>query len=181
MFGQFFDLLQDLLKCGLYGCGTIRTHRRGFPNPLKLLSKKGLGETSRNRTYQDSNLTVTVWQDNKPVTIAASNSDPTVSTSVFRKNRDGSRVEVPCTQSVASYNQFMGGVDRNDQLRGYYSVRMKCRKVYKYIFWFLLDVSITNLVDGRSKESKYKTYKLDIKTTSYILALSILALALALT
>lgn len=38
----------------------------------------------------------------------------------------------------------MGGVDHNDQLRGYYHVRLKCRKCYKYIFWFLFDVAITN-------------------------------------
>ena len=42
------------------------------------------------------------------------------------------------------YNKFMGGVDHNDQLRGYYNVRMKCRKFYKYIFWFLFDVAVTN-------------------------------------
>ena len=38
----------------------------------------------------------------------------------------------------------MGGVDTNYQLRGYYHVRLKCRKYYKYIFWFLLDLAITN-------------------------------------
>ena len=38
----------------------------------------------------------------------------------------------------------MGGVDRGDQLRGYYSCRTKSRKFYKYIFYFLLDVTITN-------------------------------------
>ena len=38
----------------------------------------------------------------------------------------------------------MGGVDDNDQLRGYYHVRLKCRKLYKYIFWFLFDVAIVN-------------------------------------
>ena len=38
----------------------------------------------------------------------------------------------------------MGGVDRNDQLRKYYGVRLKSRKSYKYIFWFILDVAITN-------------------------------------
>ena len=36
----------------------------------------------------------------------------------------------------------MGGVDNNDQLRGYYHVRLKCRNFYKYIFWFLLEVAI---------------------------------------
>ncbi len=35
-------------------------------------------------------------------------------------------------------------MDHNDQLRGYYHVRLKCRKYYKYLFWFLFDVAITN-------------------------------------
>ena len=38
----------------------------------------------------------------------------------------------------------MGGVDRNGQLRGYYHIRLKCRKSYKYIFWFLFDFAVTN-------------------------------------
>ena len=38
----------------------------------------------------------------------------------------------------------MSGVDKGDQLRQYYRVRMRCMKYYKYIFWFLFDVSITN-------------------------------------
>ena len=38
----------------------------------------------------------------------------------------------------------MGGVDRNDQIRGYYHVRLKTKKYYKYIFWFLFDLTITN-------------------------------------
>ena len=38
----------------------------------------------------------------------------------------------------------MGGVDQNDQLRGHYHVRLKCRKYYKYIFWFLFDVTVIN-------------------------------------
>ena len=38
----------------------------------------------------------------------------------------------------------MGGVDLGDQLRKYYSVRLKYRKNYKYFFWFIFDVCITN-------------------------------------
>ena len=43
--------------------------------------------------------------------------------------------------SMVDYNTFMGGVDRGDQVRGYYSCRTKCRKFYKYTFHFLLDVA----------------------------------------
>ena len=40
----------------------------------------------------------------------------------------------------------MGGVDRNDQLREYYHVRLKSKKYYKYLFWMLFDVTITNAI-----------------------------------
>jgi hypothetical protein len=43
-FDNFFSsiqLLLDLLKSGLYGCGTTRTNRKGFPAALKPLAKKG--------------------------------------------------------------------------------------------------------------------------------------------
>ena len=45
---------------------------------------------------------------------------------------------------IETYNKYMGGVDKNDQLREYYHVRLKSRKYYKYLFWMLFDVSITN-------------------------------------
>ena len=38
----------------------------------------------------------------------------------------------------------MGGVDKGAQLHSYYRVRLKSRKYYKYTFWFLFDVAITN-------------------------------------
>ena len=38
----------------------------------------------------------------------------------------------------------MSGVNENDQLQGYYAVRTKSTKCYKYIFWFLFDVAIVN-------------------------------------
>ena len=58
-----------------------------------------------------------------------------------RMDRDSSAM--PCPEAIISY-KFMGGVDRGDRLRGYYSCRTKSRKFYKYIFNFLLDVAITN-------------------------------------
>ena len=74
----------------------------------------------------------------------STNCQPHESGTVTRKLRDGTSVSVPCPASVISYNEYMGGVDRNDQLRQYYHVRLRGRKYYKYIFWFLLDVSISN-------------------------------------
>ena len=138
------DLFLDLFRAGLYSCGTLRTNRKGFPEALKVPAKKGFKERGESKTYQKGNLTVSVWQDNRPVVVIATNSDPTTNEIVTRKKRDGTSATYPCPMSVAQYNKYMGGVDHNDQLRGYYHVRLKCRKYYKYIFWFLFDVVITN-------------------------------------
>ena len=143
-------LLEDLLKDGIYGCGTIRTNRKGFPDELKAviaakcLKKKGEMKTVQCKTSSLKNLTVTAWKDTKVVCVAATNSTPEVTTEVKRKLRTGERVVVPCPNSIATYNKYMGGVDRNDQLRQYYPVRLKCRKNYKYFFWFIFDVVISN-------------------------------------
>lgn len=52
-------------------------------------------------TYQHRNLTATVWQDTtKPVVIMATNSDPTIPTTVECKQRDGSKSKYPCPTSV---------------------------------------------------------------------------------
>ena len=71
-------------------------------------------------------------------------SQPTAQGHVLWRQRDGSRVSVPCPEPIITYNKGMGGVDRGDQLRGYYSYKVKSRKFYKYIYYFLFDVTITN-------------------------------------
>ena len=73
--------------------------------------------------------------------LMSTNRQPNDAGHVLRRQLDGTRIPVPCPESIISYNKYMGGVDRGDQLRGYYSCRTKSRKFYKY---FLLDVAITN-------------------------------------
>ena len=38
----------------------------------------------------------------------------------------------------------MGGVDRSDQLRSYYSACRPSKKWYKYLFWLIFDLSLVN-------------------------------------
>ncbi len=87
-FDNFFsgvDLLLDLFRDGLYSCGTLRTNRKGFPEALRVNAKKGFKERGDSKTYQKGNLTVSVWQDNRPVVVIATNSDPTTADTVTRK------------------------------------------------------------------------------------------------
>ena len=166
IFFSSVDLALDLFRAGLYSCGTLRSNRKGFPALLKPVVKKGLGTRGNNKTYQQGNLTVSVWQDNRPVTLISTNSDPTTTSFVERKNRDGTTSTYSCPNSLALYNQYMGGVDRNDQLRGYYHVRLKCRKYYKYVFWCLFDLVITNafIVSQSNPDNRLKHIK-DFRAT----------------
>ena len=67
----------NLLKVGLYACGTLRADRKGFPIDLKQMAKKGSKTKGDCKTRQYDNVTVSVWQDTKPVLVTATNSDPT--------------------------------------------------------------------------------------------------------
>ena len=86
-------------------------------------------------TVQKGNVCASSWMDRKVVTVMSTTSQPDGG-SVLRQQKDGTRIPVPCPLSIIDYNNFMGGVDRGDQVRGYYSCRTKCRKFYKYIFHF---------------------------------------------
>ena len=142
-FDNFFmgiDLMLNLLRHGTYGCGTMRADRKGFPESLKALTKRGLSNRGNLEMVRNGNLCVCVWQDTKPISCCFSNSEPSVST-VSRKQKDGSVLNLNCPTAIVNYNAKMGGVDRNDQLRGYYNIEIKSRKYY---FYATLDVTITN-------------------------------------
>ena len=122
----------------------MRHDRKGFPAEFKKYVK-GLPERGQHVTVQCGNLVVTLWQDTKPFFCSSTNAHPNKTVPVTRKKKDRTQISLPCPQSVVLYNEHMGGVDRNDQLQGYYQVRIKCQKYYKYIFWCLFDVAITNM------------------------------------
>ena len=71
----------------------------------------------------------------KLVHIMSTNVSPTASTTVKRQTKDGHVENTTCPLSIQLYNSYMGGVDRADQLRGYYRVRMKSHKFYRFVLF----------------------------------------------
>lgn len=67
---------------------------------------------------QKGKVCATAWQDIKVVMVMATNCQPSDVGVVQRRRLDGSRIAIPCQQVIILYNQFMGGVDNSDQLRG---------------------------------------------------------------
>lgn len=136
-------LFNDLLKDSIYACGTLRSNRVGYPQEFKPFVKKGLQERGQYIQIQQGNLVFSLWQDNKPVSMLSTNCQIGEG-SVQRTQKNGSKLSLPCPLNIIEYNKYMGGVDHSDQLRQYYCVRLKNHKFYKYIFFFLLEVTLAN-------------------------------------
>ena len=142
-------LFDELLRHGLYACGTVRCDRREFPSELKGL-KLSRGEHAY---MQRESLSAVVWKDKRQVSILSTLTDPDSTATVRRKEKDGSQTTLSCPTAITAYNTHMAGVDRVDQLRRYYTLRLKCMKNYKYMFTFILDTAITNAYILYSKHS----------------------------
>ena len=104
------NLLDTLLQ-HIYGCGTTRLYRQGFPDTLKNISL-----TQGEITFcQRGNLVASVWMDKKQVTMLSTLSQADATHTAQRRQRDGSRESVQCTDAVILYNKYMSGVDKGDQ------------------------------------------------------------------
>ena len=110
-------------------------------------------------TLQNNNISATAWLDRKVVTVMASNTQPFAVGTVLRRQVNTTRAPVPCPESIILYNKHMGGVDRGDQLRGYYNYKIKSRKLYKYIVFFLFNVTVTNAYILRKHYNTLATFK----------------------
>ena len=132
------NVLDTLLQRHIYGCGTTRSYCHGFPDTLKKVTLS----RGEHAFCQRGNLVASVWMDKKHVTMLSTLSQADATHTAQRRQRDGSRESVQCSDAVILYNKYMcgveaAGVDKGDQMRQYYRVRTKCTKYHKYIFWFV--------------------------------------------
>ena len=73
---------------------------------------------------------------------------------VKRRKLDGTQDDIPC---LPYYQAYMRGVDRGDQLIGYYNAGRRSKKWWKRVFFHILESSILN---GYDLHSFFKLYGL---------------------
>lgn len=62
---------------------------------------------------------------------------------VNREQQNGTIEKIPCPELVSSYNTYMGGVDKNDQMKSYYPIPVAGKKWWSRIL--LIDPFTTAL------------------------------------
>ncbi len=83
------------------------------------------------KTFQKGKVTGVSWKDNRVVNVLSTNTQPAATSSVLRRQKDGTRISVSCPESIMTYNQHMGGVDRGDQLP---NKKQKVLQIRFYVF-----------------------------------------------
>ena len=137
-FDNFFSsttLLEHLETNDTSACATIRCNRKDLPRCAKEKLRPGERVVS-----QKGNVVFTKWHDKRDVSVISTNCSPLAPDVVVRRRNNN--VSKPAV--IDLYNKHMGGVDLADQQRQYYSVGRSSYKWYRYLFWFLLDISICN-------------------------------------
>ena len=137
------QLFLTLYNKGVNCCGTARVNRKGFPKALVKKEKKDRGYFDY---LSNGPLLAVTWFDRKYVFFLSTThrAETAVPCTIRRRNQDGSRLDVPCPPLLEDYQQFMRGVDRGDQLVGYYNIGRRSRKWWKRCFSYLVECSLLN-------------------------------------
>lgn len=165
-FDNFFTsypLLADLYSKKILACGTVRQGRREFP--AVLFDKNAIKTMKRGETVwrMKGPILALTWIDNKSVTISGTTTGIPEEQlpEVQRRKKDGTLKNVACPPIVSAYNCYMGGVDKNDQMKSYYGINISGKKWWTRVFFDLIDRAIFNskVLYNESPHSSRKSLK----------------------
>lgn len=139
-------LLSELKKIGILATGTIRANRTmKCPLPDDKAMKQMARGSYVARYDQKNDICVVKWLDTKCVTVASSflKAEPLDDCKRWDKSKK-QHVTVARPHVISEYNLSMGGVDLSDMINALYKQDIRSPRWYMRLFYFLVDLSITN-------------------------------------
>lgn len=136
------NLVQQLLANSTYSCGTVRSNRKGLPPELKNSKLKTSGEHLK---FQKGGMTSIAWCEKKRKVCLLTSANRIDDIQINKPGKRGQPArQYPKPRAIQEYTEHFNAVDKNDQMRSYYGSSTKAFKWWKYIYWFLVDVSMIN-------------------------------------
>ncbi|KAJ4450071.1 hypothetical protein ANN_01478, partial [Periplaneta americana] len=161
-FDRFFTSVRLVDTIQYAAVGTCISNRRNMP--------KFDGKLEKGQYQHMANTSGTIaarWKDSKEV-LVLSNCHRANDIQVLRKKKDGSKDNVPCPESIAFYNEIMGGVDLSDQKVGTYDFNRKSQKWWRKVFFKVLMMSVVNswILYQETKTKRFSYWTVKRKRTS---------------
>lgn len=139
------SLFENLIHRGTFACGTVKANSKGLPNFMRKNKKNEKSMARGEFQFGVKSKTAAVkWMDRKAVCFLSTVHSPRKTSTVLRRQRNGSRIEIGCPEVVKVYNETMGGVDKFDQHRECYAIGRRSVKWWHRIFYYLVDLAIVN-------------------------------------
>ena len=162
-----YELFRFLETKNVYCSGTVNISRKNIPKNFTEDKRMKRGEFEWQ--VSNENIVCVKWKDKRCVSLLSTQDDPVKIISVQRREKNGTKINVPCPQVVADYNRNMGFVDHFDHLKSLYEIDRKSKKWWHCIFFHFLDSAIVNafiiykMLPNSDKELKImKNFRLDI-------------------
>ena len=135
-------LYLQLYNRGIHACGTCRPNRAGFPKELvKKATNSNCGYTD---FHSNGPVLASIWVDKMSLYMLSTIYVAELSSPCTLKRRiaTGAQEDKPCPPCLPDYQQYMRGVDRNDQMEQYYNIGRHSTKWWKRIFYYLVESAI---------------------------------------
>jgi len=119
----------------IFYTASVRKNRKGFPKTPK---KKDI-EKHQTIYFKHEKMTYVQFRDNKIMGVVSNFYGPTNITVLSKKNE---LIDRPLM--IYKYNQAARGVDKNNQISSFYFSNRRTIKWYKKLFYYSIEVSISN-------------------------------------
>ena len=132
-------LAEKLQDEGTAFTGTAIRNRVGLPDAIRHPSRLTDDEV---RAFCHKDMLALEWRAAKKNSVVMLSTDVTAESCSVTSWSTGRQVAKP--KVVHNYNQCMNGVDRADQCTVYYSFVCKCKKWWRKVYFWLLEVTVVN-------------------------------------
>ena len=145
-------LFEELHDDGIYATGTLRTDRKEVPKQIQQMKMAlNKSDVSRGNGFywreKDSKVVYCGWRDSKCVVMLSCAHPGHTEGTVRRRVKTDNGTEVLAVAipvMIQQYNEFMGGVDKSDQLISYHHILRQTIRYWKTLFYHLLEIMVTN-------------------------------------
>ncbi|KAG5881925.1 hypothetical protein JTB14_038446 [Gonioctena quinquepunctata] len=148
------DLARQLLERNTYCTGTLRNGRKGSPSQVKTAKLKS-GESVQ---CYSRKICVVKWKDEREVLYISTEHENVLQEVTSRSGRMG---EKPLP--IAEYNEYMSGIDLQDQMMAYYPSHRKTIRWYKKVGIHIIEMMLYNSFMIYNKHSVQKMSYLDFR------------------